>query len=91
MLHACIHAAWHMDDETLGYGHSSKIHGFKILMSVLIHFANVKWTQNDLLISDGHDFSFFLFSFYSHFLFQISFFTWTGTEPFYRPSFGYIN
>jgi hypothetical protein len=20
MLHACMHAAWHMDDETLGYG-----------------------------------------------------------------------
>ncbi|KAJ6931458.1 hypothetical protein NC652_014833 [Populus alba x Populus x berolinensis] len=42
--------------------HTSKIHGFKILMSVLIHFTNVKWTQNDLLISDGHDFSIFLFS-----------------------------
>jgi hypothetical protein len=56
---------------------SSKIHDFKILMGVLIHFANVKWTQNDLLNSDGHDF-----------LFQISFFTWTVTEP---PSFGHIS
>jgi len=57
MLHACMHAAWLWMMKLLDMAcHSSKIH---ILMSVLIHFANVKWTQNDLLNSDGHDFSFF--------------------------------
>lgn len=58
-MHACmLLGIWMMKLLDMAC-HSSKIHGFKILMSVLIHFANVKWTQNDLLNSDGHDFSFF--------------------------------